>query len=96
MAPTLAVLGLFILILSKLHFISTPFMHFVQLWCFSQVVGPGFEPGLLLELFFVSQSVGRWFEPLLRHPFFCNKRVVENFRCLASDLFSINTYLSIK
>ena len=61
---------LVLLILPKLQFISSPFMHFVQLWWLSHVVGPGFEPGLVLEFFSVSQPVGRGFEPLLRHTFF--------------------------
>ena len=43
----------------QLHFISTPWSdllaiittELLQLWWLSQVVGPGFEPGLVLEIF---------------------------------------------
>ena len=67
----------FLQILPKLHLISTVWSdllaivttELLPLWWLSQVVGPGFEPGLALD-FFVSQPVGRGFEPLLRHTFF--------------------------
>ena len=42
----------------------------------------GFEPGLVLE-FFVSQPVGRGFEPPVRHTFFYNNRVAENIPVLS-------------
>ena len=61
--------------LPKLHFISTPWSdllaivttELLQFWWLSQVVGTGFEPGLVLEFF--SQRVGCGWEPLLRHTF---------------------------
>ena len=78
---------------AKLHFTSTPWSdllavvttELLQLWWLSHVIGPGFEPGLVLEIFFVSQ-IGRGFEPLLRHTFFCNKRVAENIPVLSGRL----------
>ena len=63
----------FLQIPPKLHFISTLWNDLLAIvttellqlrWL---VIGPGFEPGLILEIFFVSQSVGRGLEPLLRH-----------------------------
>ena len=57
----------FLQILPKLHFITPYFSHRGPVgsafaW---QTRGHGFEPVLVLEIFFVSQPVGRGFEPLL-------------------------------
>ena len=41
------------------------------------------QGSLQLLDFFVSQPVGRGFEPLLRHTFFCDKRVAENIPVLS-------------
>ena len=62
-------------------------MHFVQLWWLSQVVGPGFEPGLMLD-FFVSQPVGRGFEPLAILFASVSRKMS---RCLAGILFENKT-----
>ena len=85
------------------HFISTPWSdllaivttEILQLWWLSQVVGPVFEPGLVLD-FFVSQPVGRGFEPLLRHTFFCNKSVAENIPVLSGRLVTFVILYSTK
>ena len=75
----------FLPILPKPHFISTPFMHFVQLWWLSQVVGPGFEPGLVLE-FFCFPASRSWVRTSPSPYFFCNKRVAENIPVLSGRL----------
>ena len=53
-----------------------------------QTRGHGFEPVLVLEIFLVSQPVGRGFEPLLRHSFFCNKRAAKIIPVLSGGLVS--------
>ena len=91
----------FFLISPKVYFISTPSMHLVQIlwlnqvvhlvqfWWLSQAVVPGSETGLVLELFFVSQLVGRGFEPLLRHTIFAISMSRKISRCLAGVLYYI-------
>ena len=44
---------------------------------------------LYLHSMWLSQVVGPGFEHLLRHMFFCNKRVAKKSRCLAGVLFSL-------
>ena len=73
---------------SLIYLLAIVTTEFFQLWWFSQVVGLGFEPGLVLELLFVFPPVGRGFELLLRHTFFCTKRVAEHIPVLSGRLVS--------
>ena len=80
----------FLQIVPKLHFITPYFSHRGPVGSPSawQTRGHGFEPVLVLEIFLVSQPVGREFEPLLRHSFFCNKRAAKNIPVLSGRLVS--------
>ena len=73
-------------ILPKLHFISTPWNEVHFTYCFPSQWVVGSNPGWCLKFFRVSQPVGRGFDPLLRHTFFCNKRIAENFPVLSGRL----------
>ena len=62
----------------------------LQFWWLSQVVGPGFEPGLVLERF--CSSASRLCVRTSPSPYvFCNKRVAENIPVLSGRLVS-DTY----
>ena len=78
---------------AKLHFTSTPWSdllavvttELLQLWWLSHVIGPGFEPGLVLEIFLSPrQVVGSNLSFAIL--FFCNKRVAENIPVLSGRL----------
>ena len=78
----------FLQILPKPHIITPYFSHRGPLSSASawQTRGHGFEPVLVLEVFFVSQPVGRGFEPFLRHTFFAISVSRKIFRCSAGVL----------
>ena len=80
----------FLQILPKLHFITPYFRHRCPVGSASawQTRGHGFEPVLVLDIFFVSQPVGRLFEPLLRHtsPLFAISVSRKISRCSAGVL----------
>ena len=86
--------ALFKLIRPKQHsiyaLISTPSMPFVQLWWLSQVVGPGFEPGVVRE-FFCFPASRSWVRTSPSPYFFCNKRVAENIPVLSGHLVEISS-----
>ena len=75
----------FLQILPKLRFISAPWSDFLgivttellQLWWLSQVVGPGFEAGLVLE-FFCFRASRSWVRTSLSPYFLCKTCVAEN------------------
>ena len=72
---------------SLVYLLAIVTTEFLQLWWPSQVEGLGFEPGLVLELLFVSPPVGRGFELFLRHTFFALSVSRNISRCLAGVLF---------
>ena len=60
-------------------------IELLQLWWLSQVVGPGFEPGLVLE-FFCFPASRSWVQTSPSIYFFCNERVAENIPVLSGRL----------
>ena len=84
---------LFLLILPKLHFISTPFMYLVtsimvaQSGCRSWV-----RTGLVLE-FFCFPATRSWVRTSPSPYFFRNKRVAENIPVLSGRLVALVLYL---
>ena len=87
--------ALFLQILPKLQFISTPWSEVHFTYCFPSQKAVGSNSGWCLKFFRVSQPVGGGFDPLLRHTFFCNKRVAENIPVLSGRLVFHNFQSSL-
>ena len=86
--------ALFLQILPKLHLITPYFSLRAPVGSASawQTRSHGFEPVLVLEFFFVSQPVGRGFEPLLRHTFFVTSVSRKTSRCSAGVLLTMESF----
>ena len=76
--------------LSPLHGVKCTSLSYLTIFSyltillFSQVVGPGFEPGLVLEFF--SFPASRSWARTSPSPFFCDKRFAENIPVLSGRL----------